>query len=267
MEIALIFQFEIEQYISIHMSIRPFLYIALLLSQMLVSCSTTKKTATGYKAAYIAIDSSIKQKQSIEDMLVPYRVSMDSVMNKIIGYSDMPLSKAQPECTLGNFMADAQLKVAKAKNALVKISIMNYGGIRVPFVTSGAITKGKIYEIMPFDNKLTIVDIPGKTLKTFCNHIAQYGGWPVAGLTFKIKDKQAIDILIDNEPLNEQLIYPTAVSDYIANGGDNCDFLSSCKKEYFNIFIRDTLIEFLEALQSTSTPLHVNLEKRISYAE
>lgn len=234
---------------------------------ILGGCAVTKKQVVSYNAAYTTIDSSIHPDTKFEAFLSPYRKRMDTIMNEVIGYSDVALSKAQPESTLGDFMADAQLQYAQKKYPKVVVSIINYGGIRLPYVAPGAISKGKIYEIMPFDNMLTIVDVPGKTLRRFCDHMAAYGGWPVAGLTYTIKAKEATNIQVNQQPINDQLIYEVAMSDYIANGGDNCDFLADCKKEYLDVFIRDILIGHLKALQSKGQKLHVTLDKRISYAE
>lgn len=231
------------------------------------SCSVTKKQVSSYNSSFIVVDSSIHKDRQFETLLSPYRKSMDTIMNEVIGYSDMPLSKAQPESTLGDFMADAQLVYAQKRYPEVVASIINYGGMRLPYLSPGAISKGKIYEVMPFDNMLTIVEIPGKTLKQFCNHMAAYGGWPVAGITYSIKDKEASDILVNQQPVNDQLIYQVAMSDYIANGGDNCDFLSECKKEYLDVFIRDILIDHIKTLQANGQKLHVTLDKRIRYAE
>lgn len=234
---------------------------------LLASCSVSHKQVSSYRTSYTVIDTTLHKDSRFEQMLQPYKQSMDTAMNVVIGYSEVPMSKALPECTLGNFIADAQLVLAKRNDPATQVSIMNYGGIRLPYISPGPLTKGKIYELMPFDNKLTIVELPGKVLKQFCDHIAAYGGWPVAGISFRIKDKKAIDIRIGNEPVNDQLVYHTAVSDYIANGGDNCDFLDTCKKTYTNIFVRDMLIDYLTELNSKGQKLNVKIEKRISYAE
>lgn len=246
-------------------NIAKLLVLALIFT--LNSCAVTKKQVVSYNASYTVIDSNIHSDPAFETLLSPYRDKMDSIMNEIIGYCDVPLTKAQPECTLGNFMTDAQLQYAQKKYPKVVLAAMNYGGIRLPYISPGAISKGKIYEVMPFDNMLTIVDIPGKTLRKFCNHMAAYGGWPVSGLTYVIKGKEALDIKVNGQPLNDQVVYEAALSDYIANGGDNCDFFTDCKKEYLDVFIRDILIDYIKELQLRGQKLHVTLEKRISYAE
>lgn len=244
-----------------------FYALLLLLALSFTACKTQQHFIDSYQTSFTPIDSTRPHDSSMDKMLEPYRVKMHEAMDQVIGYSEVPMSKAQPECTLGNFMADAQLAIARKTDPATQVSIMNYGGIRIPYVSPGAISKGKIYEMMPFDNKLTIVEVPGKVMRQLCDLMAAWGGWPVSGITFRIKDKKAVDIMVDGKPLNDQLIYITAMSDYIANGGDNCAFLADCKKHFLNIFVRDMLIEYVTDLQARGRKLNPQLEKRISYAE
>lgn len=233
----------------------------------LFACATVPKRITHYQTSYTAIDTALAKDVQLEAMLLSYRTGMDTQMNVVVGYTTVPLSKAQPECTAGNFMADAQLAVAQRTDSGVKISVLNYGGIRLPYISPGALTRGKLYELMPFDNKLAIMELSGKTLHIFCDHIAAYGGWPVAGLRFQIKDKKATDIFTGDNPIDEQKIYKVAVPDYVATGGDNCSFLVDCKRTMVNIFIRDMLIDYVAALHKNGQSLNTSLEKRISYAQ
>lgn len=213
------------------------------------------------------IESSLSADSNLVKMLQPYKTGVDTQMLVVIGRTDIPLTKAQPECTLGNFMADAQMVAAKKIDPKVVASVMNYGGIRLPYIAPGAITRGKIYELMPFDNMLTIVEVPGKVLRQFCSHMAKYRGWPVTGIRYTIKNKDATDIFVNGEPLNDQLVYKVAMSDYIVRGGDNCDFLFPLKRRYTSIFVRDALIEYVQALNHENKPLHPEIESRIQYAE
>jgi 2',3'-cyclic-nucleotide 2'-phosphodiesterase (5'-nucleotidase family) len=228
------------------------------------SCVTQRQAISKSEVHYTIIDTSIQKNTAMTQLLQHYKTNKDSLMNQVIGRSDVPLSKAQPECTMGNFIADAQLVFSQKLNKEVSVSICNYGGIRIPYLSPGNITLGNIYELMPFDNILTIIEIPGKTLKQFCNHMASRGGWPISGLTYQIKDKQAINILVDGKPIH---IYTTALSDYIANGGDDCDFLLSCKRKNENVFVRDILIEAIKNLSEQGNPLHITLDKRVRYVE
>ena len=198
----------------------------------------------------------------LDTFLEDYKLKKDSIMNVVIGTTAIPLTKAQPESTMGNFIVDAQLRFAQTKDQQVVASVLNYGGIRIPYLATGNITVGNIYEIMPFDNTLVIAEVPGKTIKELCALIAQKKGWPIAGITFKISaTNEAKDIRINNQAVNDHLIYKIALSDYLANGGDHCEFLIQCKRRHFNIFIRDILIEYVKEHQN----MQPTLSQRISY--
>ncbi len=86
--------------------------LLLVLSLAFTACKTQQKVIDSYQASYTVIDSTLPRNSTMDDMLEPYRVKMHEAMDQIIGYSAVPMSKAQPESTLGNFMADAQLDVA-----------------------------------------------------------------------------------------------------------------------------------------------------------
>lgn len=200
-------------------------------------------------------------------MLSSYKAGIDTQMQIVIGHADIPLTKAQPESSIGNFMADAQMTAAKRIDNKVVGSVINYGGIRLSYIPPGIITKGRIYELMPFDNMVTIIDVPGEVLGKFCSHMARSKGWPVSGITYTIKDKTAVDIKINGLPLNDNIVYKIALPDYIAKGGDNCDFFIPLKKKYTSLFVRDAVIDYIQQLEKQGKPLHAELENRIQYAE
>lgn len=212
---------------------------------------------------YIAVDSNQNKNNTLENFMHTYRIEKDKTMQTIIGEVVKPLSKTQPESSLGNFMVDAQLYYAKQKDEKVVAAVINYGSIRIPYISPGPITIGTIYELMPFDNTLVIAEVPGKIVKEFCDHMATLGGWPVANISFEIKDKKAHNILVNGKPIHEAFIYKIALSDYIANGGDNCEFLLACKKTTYPIFIRDMLLDYIKEKKQIAQ----SIERRIYYAE
>lgn len=237
----------------------------LLLAVVFASCShsyhITKQEAHTTKVKDITPDSNLMK------MIQPYKEQLDVKMNEVIGRADTTLTKKQPECTLGNFMVDAQLCSAQKIDPSVNISVANYGGIRLSYLSPGEIKLRNMYELMPFDNMLTIIEIPGSTFHKFCDHIAALGGWPVSGMSFVIKDKKAINIFISGKPLNEQATYKLAISDYIANGGDKCDFLKTAKQRSTDILIRDALIDYVINLTAQNKVLHPSLENRVQNAQ
>jgi 2',3'-cyclic-nucleotide 2'-phosphodiesterase (5'-nucleotidase family) len=237
-----------------------------LMALLLAACSPKLYVVKQSQQQYIIANTG-KIDSSLVTLLAPYKRGVDTQMLVLVGHTDIPLSKAQPESTLGNFVADATLAAAKKLDPKVVAAVSNYGGIRIPYISPGPITKGKIYELMPFDNMLTIIEIPGHILQQFCDSMAKRRGWPVSGISYTIKDRRAIDVYIGKTPINESLVYKIATSDYVAKGGDYCAFLQPLKKRHTTLFIRDALIEYVAELEVAARPLHPVLDKRIRYAE
>lgn len=209
------------------------------------------------------IDSTIVKDPSVNLLITQYKKGLDSMMSKVVARTDKPMTKAQPDCTLGYWVADALLAEAKKKDPLVHAAISNQGGIRINYVAPGDITLGQVYEISPFENTLYILEVPADTLEKWCQHIAEKGGWPVSNITFTIKDGKASNIYVDNKPLNRSLVYKIATNDYLANGGDDCAFLKDCKTTKYNVLLRDAMIHYATELKT----LNFQLENRISYGE
>jgi 2',3'-cyclic-nucleotide 2'-phosphodiesterase (5'-nucleotidase family) len=232
-----------------------------------IACSPKQFELNTYQAQYLTIKDSIPDWDTMTRFIGIYKGRLDSIMNEPVGSTAVPLTKAQPESTLGNFVADAQLAGGKKLDHQAIISVVNYGGIRIPFVATGVITKGKVYEIMPFDNTLTIVEIPGSVLQQFCDHMAARKGWPISGFSYKIKEGKATEILVNGEALRMQAVYKLVTSDYVANGGDECEFLVPLKKYPSTVFLRDAMITALQQAQASGQSINPTLEKRISYAD
>lgn len=206
----------------------------------------------------------IKQDTLIESEIIPYRTELNKSMNSIIAYADKNLTKAQPESTLGNLLADATLFMGKKYTQTdINVGIVNYGGIRVPSVNKGAVTLGNVYELMPFDNYLVVLNMSGTTLQAVCDVIATKKGWPVSGLSMKIKNGKATNININGTPINEKKIYTVAISDYLANGGDNLEMLVDLKQINTNMLLRDAFIEYFTTINSKGEFLNANIENRI----
>jgi len=250
----------------IHKMKKASLLIALLITA-LSSCAPKQYALKTYEAQLRTISDTIPADAKMNSFIATYKVRLDSVMNEIIGTALVPLTKAQPESTMGNFAADAQLEAGKKLDNLVTLSVVNYGGLRIPFLPAGNIAKGKIYEIMPFDNLVTIVEVPGTVLQTFCDHMAARKGWPISGFSYTIKDGKAIDVKVGGDAIRPNAVYKLVTSDYIANGGDECEFLAGLKKQGSSILLRDAIMEKVMNDSRQHKGIEPKLENRVHYAE
>ena len=95
--------------------------------------------------------------------IAPYKSGMDKTMNEVLNTSDVAMTKDVPEGLLGNFVADLILKKANDyyapdDGAKVSICILNNGGLRTP-LPKGDITRGKVFELMPFENEMVFIQL------------------------------------------------------------------------------------------------------------
>ncbi|MEO1714912.1 MAG: 5'-nucleotidase, partial [Bacteroidota bacterium] len=100
-------------------------------------------------------------------LITDYRGQLEAEMNTVIGTIAQSLTLQKPESSLGNWMADVLLEKATFYSKRpVDFALQNYGGIRISELPAGPLTRGKIYELMPFDNQLVILDLPGDIVDT-----------------------------------------------------------------------------------------------------
>src|SRR5690606_17080949 len=94
------------------------------------------------------------------------------------------------------------------------------------------------------------------------NRIAEKGGWPVSkSLSFTIQDEKARDVLINGKPIDPSKTYNIATNDYIANGGDNCDFLIDAPRTSTGLLVRDVLIQNLRRKVNLNPDFELRIKK------
>ncbi len=238
----------------------------LLIAVTFFSCNPVYKTS---KVEYL--DYNVQQKypdSSIISFLQPYADSVNSSMNIVIAKLADDLEKKQPESTLGNLMADGMKVMAEKYYAVpVDAAFINFGGIRLPILKAGDITRGKVFELMPFDNIIILQKLKGDVLQQLLDHVAGRGGWPVAGISMQIKEKKAINVMINNQSIDLNKVYTIANSDYIANGGDNCEMLISVPQINKGFLLRDALIDYFSMFTKDGKVISIQLQNRITNAQ
>jgi 2',3'-cyclic-nucleotide 2'-phosphodiesterase (5'-nucleotidase family) len=233
-----------------------------ILALLFTSCHTSYQTkAVQYH------DYSISQGQKDEKiglLLKPYADSVNKSMNDIVGIAAVDLERGQPENSLGNLIADILFNMAeRIYNTSVDVAVMNHGGIRLPVLAAGNITRGKIFEILPFDNTVVLLRLTGAQLQSLLDHTAVVGGWPVSGITMQIKNKKAINIMIHGKPLENGSMYSLATLDYIANGGEDAEMLRSLPRKNTGYIFRDGIFDYLSTLKKKGIAVSSKIENRV----
>mgnify|MGYP001378111221 CR=1 FL=1 len=191
----------------------------------------------------------------LDSLILPYKVEMDSKMNKVIGYSSYNLTKYEPESPLGNFVADVvfesglkygdqnDLRLTKTNS----LCLINFGGLRAP-INNGDITIANIYELMPFDNEIVIVKIMPEQVKGLLSYLYHKNGQPISNAVALLKsDKNKLDVGGKTYDFESDLYVVT--SDYLAAGGDKMDFFKSSKIIQTGILMRDALLDYVKVVK------------------
>lgn len=212
------------------------------------------------------------QKDSAQDLKMleltqPYRDSLARSMNRIIAKVTTPLTKELPEGNLGNFCADGCMRVATLKCIEKKLPLpdflfLNHGGLRTS-IPAGETTIGNIYEVMPFENELVMIQLTKNQVDSLLNFIAKKGGAPVSGIRFKIENEQATQIIFSRSNNSVQSSYIVITSDYLANGGDGFEFLKTVQKTNLDIKVRDALIQDFSEFGKRNEPINISKDGRI----
>lgn len=243
------------------MSIRYFIPI---LFGITLSCASVQHMAD-QTPQRTQISDSLADDLAIEDLIKPYRQKVSFEMDQVIGLAAMNLTKQPVESTLGNWVADAVLTEAKVTTQVeYDFAICNYGGIRILNIPAGPVRKGKIYELMPFDNYLVTMKLPGTVVRQLFDHMAGRNGWPISKeVKYKIKDRRATEITIGGAPIDDAATYRIVLSDYLAEGGGDCHFLKEFPYENLNMYYRDALVQYTMAQQAGGRSLSSVIEGRV----
>lgn len=233
----------------------------------LVACSTGYQSTKLEYAPYRIQGSQAKDPQ-LDSLMRSYGDRIAGKMNEVIAQVGHTMEKDRPESELGNLLADAMRKQASLHyGKKIDLALLNYGGVRVNQLNQGPLTRGKVYEIMPFDNLLVVQTIRGSTLQQLLDLVAGKDGWPISGVRMQIKNKKAVSVWIGDQPLDPTATYLLANTDYIANGGDDCVFLKNQPTLQDGYLLRDAFIDYFTAQGKSGQPLQSNKEKRIEYAQ
>ena len=245
----------------------PSSIIGIVLLLLAVACNNSYQSQSIQYNSYSITNKQPKDSTLIK-LLQPYTNTVNATMNSVVGYADKTLDKKQPEGTLGNFMADVFYTMAAEKyNTKVDVAFFNFGGIRLTQLPAGNVTKGKVFELMPFDNLLILQKLKGTVLQQVLDHIAMLGGWPISGMTMEIKNKKAVNVKIGGKNIDMDAMYVTVNSDFIANGGDNADMLRPIPQISNGYLMRDALFDYINKLTKEGKNISANIENRIINAQ
>ncbi|MDR0542160.1 MAG: 5'-nucleotidase C-terminal domain-containing protein [Dysgonamonadaceae bacterium] len=234
---------------------------------MLSACGQSKYVVQSVESSRIEMDSAwdAKANPAMAALVASYKTQLDAKMNAPIGVAAQTLQKGFPQSLLSNFTADAMQQMAETEWGHVDFAVMNMGGLRST-LNQGPITLGNLYEVYPFENRLVLLELPGKAVKDFFDFIAFHGGQGLSGTVSLAVKKRAVESLnIGGKPLDERKVYRIATIDYLAEGNDGMvAFQQATKVEDSNRQLRDWMIEYVKTLTANNIEINATIDNRIT---
>jgi 2',3'-cyclic-nucleotide 2'-phosphodiesterase (5'-nucleotidase family) len=149
----------------------------------------------------------------------------DEPMRAVIGELVQPLVRSKDPLvsgSAGNFIADAVREHTGAQ-----VGLMNRGGIRSD-VQAGPFTRRAIFELCPFDNRVSVLELSGAELSEMARRSvedAAHSGLEVSGMTIEAQidgagKRRLVGIAVGGKPVEASAKYKVAMNSFMADGGD-----------------------------------------------
>ena len=185
----------------------------------------------GYTFNQIILSSDVPEDPEVNAIIAEYQADLDAQMDEVIGQCAVDVAWSSPlvrtqESPLGNLAADALRDYCDAD-----IAIQNGGGIRAG-LTAGDVTVGDVFAMLPFDNKVTLIEVTGQTVwdaleNGVSGYPETYGQFPqVSGIHYtfdgsKPAGERIVSVTLpDGTPLDMDAWYTLACNDFMCGGGD-----------------------------------------------
>ena len=132
-------------------------------------------------------------------------------------------------------------------NKEIDFAILNSGGIRA-VISKGDVTARNMYQVMPFENTIVVVELTAKSVRDLIAYLIQSKKpHPISGIQIKInRDGSLTSVNIQGKPFDEDRTYFVATSNYLANGGDNMNFFTNNKGvTETDYLLRNAMIDYI----------------------
>jgi 2',3'-cyclic-nucleotide 2'-phosphodiesterase (5'-nucleotidase family) len=185
-----------------------------------------------------------------EQYIRPFRQRVVKEMSEVIATSTqawLKPGKLGNNAPLTTWVAGVlRVEAGRAMGVAPDFAALTNGSIRAG-LPQGPITVGNIFEIMPFENELTVVPVPGPVVRQLCDYAGKFDNFAAVNLTWQndIVTKRAFNIQVGGLPLDTTRTYTLAINDYLANGGDGMSFLRPLRQTPATRTIRQAILDYV----------------------
>ncbi|XP_072934335.1 apyrase-like isoform X2 [Epargyreus clarus] len=241
-----------------------------------------------YKGDYVEwdggplfLDRSVPEDGDIKARLAPYAKLVHDAENEPVGETKTSLffeDCVTGECALGDLLVDSSVEYGKQKfkSSLDYLAFIQRGNIKSS-ILSGTITKGTIFELLPFFDRVQTFELQGKYVLEALEHSVTsawaYGPFKgpyllqVSGLkvTYDLTQPEghrvtSVHVGKNDTPLDPEKSYQVIAPAFLADGGDGFTMFKNGKRNT-QVIGRDQIM--LEEYIKKHSPLNVTTDGRI----
>ncbi len=184
----------------------------------------------------------------VRDILRPYEVAVESHMTSVVAHSPTEMKRSRvTESPVANLVADAFRTEGKTQ-----IAVTNLGGIRAD-IRQGMMTRAHVFELLPFDNTLVTMNLPGQVLR----RILSRGLMAVSGIRVRVDldrppGQRLLSLeLSDGGAIEDHEMYSVTTNDFLVAGGDGIDeFGDGVDVRDTGVLMRDAFAAYVGDLET-----------------
>ena len=199
----------------------------------------------------------------IAEIIAEQQQIAEAGMDEIIGKATNHLTKdGDAQSLIGNMVCDAMVWAGNAD-----FSFLNLGGIRGA-IGKGPITYRDVFNVMPFDNAMVILEINGNLLKDIIElrvsgsrHGLRTSGGKVVYSRKRPDFDRVTSLEIQGEPWQADKIYKVATTDFLLQGNAGLAMLTKLpdsKITYLESTLRDNIVNYIKA----NSPVSAKIDDR-----
>lgn len=214
------------------------------------------KQIVAHEGFLIPVTADIEKHAGVQSIIDHWNEQLQARLDNVVGSSNISwdgerASVRTQETNLGNLVADVIRDAVEAD-----IAVTNGGGIRAS-IHAGEIRVADIYNTLPFDNSLVVVEMMGMDILEALEHSVrllpeQNGAFlQVSGITFEVDPNglpggRVINAKVGENRLATSGYYTVATNDFLAAGGDGYDsFMNATLVAETGIMLRDVMVDYI----------------------
>ncbi|MDO9578933.1 MAG: bifunctional UDP-sugar hydrolase/5'-nucleotidase [Candidatus Cloacimonadales bacterium] len=229
------------------------------------------KTLSGYEEPAIRegvlvtlFEDEFLPEPGIADSILAMQQRAEVGMDEVIGEAAIYLSRSGSgtQNLIGNLVCEAMLDYAEADFAF-----LNLGGIRAD-INAGPVTYRDVFDVMPFDNQVVMMEVDGKFLKDIIEMRVSGSrhGLRVAGVEVVInRNRENYDrvtsLLIGGKPWQADKIYKVVTTDFLLQGNAGLAMLTKIPEDKITRYEQDLREAIVEYIRKQS-PVEIKIDNR-----